>query len=172
MNTKRNDTKKFFNCKGFIFGLLIGAIATIGITNVFAAEEIKSAKYEEIKVSFNNSIIPLKNSFVSVVKNGENDAKMYMPLREILQYMGYDVEWNGSKKSINISNAAIDSTSSVENTKIEKTIDNNIEKTDSIYDSGVVNIQTHDTPDMDIVINKGISQIDKQALEMMYKTGN
>jgi hypothetical protein len=141
---------KNFNAKSLICGLLIGTIGTIGITNVFASGEIKSAKYEEIRVSLNDSIIPLKNSLVSVVKIGENDAKMYMPVREILEYLGYNVEWNGSECSINIST------------------NNSTKATDSICDNITSTVLPENTDNENITED----QADKQALDIIQKTGN
>lgn len=137
---------KNFNVKSLICGLLIGILGTIGITKAFAAEEIKLAKYENVKVSINNSIIPLKNSFVSIVKRGENDAKIYMPAMEILDHLGYNVEWNASEHSINIEGKAQNSICNDETAK-------NLQK---------------DAVSKNTEGNQG----DKLALEIMQKTGN
>jgi copper amine oxidase-like protein len=150
MTAKRSDVKKIFNAKSLICGLLIGTIVTIGITNVFASAEIKSAKYEEVKVSFNNSNIPLKNPLVSVVNNGENDTKMYMPAREILEYLGYNVDWNSSERSINISSKI--------STKATNSINNNITAT----------VLPENTANKNIITN----QANKLALEIINNTAN
>lgn len=128
---------KSFNLKSLICGLLIGTIGTIGITSVFASGTIKSAQYEEGNISFNGSIIPLKNSLVSVVKNGENESKIYMPAEEVLEYLGYNVECADSKHLINISTRHLRCKDSIEECSVS---------------------------------NK--NEVDKQALEIMQKTGN
>ncbi|MCT4604563.1 MAG: hypothetical protein N4A64_00445 [Marinisporobacter sp.] len=134
---------KNFNGKSFICGLLIG---TIGITTVFATAGIKSAKYEDVKVIFNGSNIPLKNSLISVVKSGESDAKLYMPANEILEDLGYDVKWNESERSIDI---------------LTKTVE-------LPYGGHGVTGSYKNTTCNDITKN----ETDKKALEIMQKTGN
>lgn len=54
---------------------------------------------------------------VSIVKDGENDASNYMPVRAVLEGMGYSVAWDSSK------NAVI-----VNDKKDEKTQQDNITK--------------------------------------------
>ncbi len=127
-----------FNVKSFTCGLLIGII---GIATVYATGGMESA---EVKVLFNSSIIPLKNSFIAV--DGKDEAKMYMTVKEILEYLGYNVEWNGSKRSIIISTKT----------------------TGSIHGSS-----TAIAPLQNITNNSTTkNETDKQALEIMQKTGN
>lgn len=141
---------KSFNVKSLVCGLLLGALGTIGISTVYASGDIKLAKYENIKVSFNNSSVPLRNSLVSVVKNGENDANIYMPVTEILEYLGYNAKWNPSEHSINISTN--NEKKSANSTCDEKKIANSLQNPDN----------------KNIAKNQG----DKLALEFMQKTGN
>ncbi|MCT4562775.1 MAG: hypothetical protein N4A68_00380 [Maledivibacter sp.] len=111
---------KSINVKSLACGLLIGTIGTIGITGVFASGLIKSTKYEEVTVTLNDTVIPMKDSMVSIVKNGENDSKLYMPAEEILEYMGYNVEFDDTKQSINISTKSILSSESMMNKNISE----------------------------------------------------
>ncbi|WP_432664157.1 hypothetical protein R9X47_26955 [Wukongibacter baidiensis] len=134
---------KNFSVKSFVCGLTIGAI---GITTVFASGGIKSAKYEDVKVYFNRSIIPLKDPIVAVVKDGEDKAKMYMPLEEILKYLGYKVEPNSLDGSINILTESFGTTNNV---------------------SPVIE-QIPNRTNSDTTRN----ETDKKALEIMQKTGN
>lgn len=90
---------KKFNIKSFICGLLVG---TISVTTVFAAVGIKSATYSNSKVYFYENEVPLKNSLVAIVKDGSTDAQLYMPMRELLEYMNFNVEWNSHDSSVNL----------------------------------------------------------------------
>ncbi len=91
---------KKFDLKSLIVGVFIG---TIGLSTVFAASNIKSATYSPSRVYLNGKEIPLKNSLVSIVKYGETNAQTYMPMRELLEFMNYVVEWNPKDSSINLS---------------------------------------------------------------------
>lgn len=90
---------KQFDLKSLFAGLIIG---TIGVTTVFAATGIKSATFSNSKVHFNGQEIPLKNQLVAVVKEGSKDAQLYMPMRELLEYMQFNVEWNSKDSSVNL----------------------------------------------------------------------
>lgn len=90
---------KKFDVKSVALGFIIG---TIGITTAFAASGIKSATFNSSKVYFYGKEVPLKNQLVSIVKDGETNAQMYMPMRELLEYMNFIVEWNANDSSINL----------------------------------------------------------------------
>lgn len=130
---------KNFNTKSFICGLFIGILS---ISTVFAAGGIKSANYEDTKVSFNNSVIPLESSLVSIIKEGENVPELYMPTKEILEYLGYKVNYNASQDYIDITSLNYDSITTT--IPLQNSASNNIPE----------------------------SEMDKKALEIMQKTGN
>lgn len=90
---------KKLDAKSLIIGLIIGSI---GITTVFAAGGIKSAAFSNAKVTLNGVEISLSNSLVSIVKDDEEDAKLYMPVRELLENLGYTVNWDGAEASVNL----------------------------------------------------------------------
>lgn len=90
---------KKINLKNLIVGIIIG---TIGLTTVFAAGGIKSAVYSDSKIYIKGNNIPLSDSLAFIVKEGSNDAKAYAPVRELLEKLGYLVEWNESDGSIQL----------------------------------------------------------------------
>lgn len=105
-----------FNFKSFIIGIIVG---TISVSTVFASGGIKLASFNTNKVIFNDVELDLKESqMISIVKDGEENASNYMPVRAVLEQMGYNVEWDGEKGAVIIS------------TKITAEINNNINKSD------------------------------------------
>lgn len=90
-----------FDMKSFICGIMI---TTVGITTVFAASGIKSATYNSNQVVFNGRILDLSGvPMVSIVKDKETNASNYMPVRAVLEQMGYIVDWNANTNSVIIS---------------------------------------------------------------------
>lgn len=90
---------RFANIKSFTAGLLVGIF---GITSVFASGIIKSAEYTDTKFMINGEEIRLNNPFVSILKSGEKDSSLYMPVREVLQKLGYSVQWYEKNNSVDI----------------------------------------------------------------------
>ncbi|AOT71870.1 stalk domain-containing protein [Geosporobacter ferrireducens] len=90
---------KKLDIKSLIFGVIIG---TLGVTTVFAAGGIKSATYSNSKVYFYGNEILLENPLVTIVKDGSSDGQLYMPMRELLEYMQFKVEWNSEDGSVNL----------------------------------------------------------------------
>lgn len=90
---------KKIDTKSFILGIVIGAL---GITATFASGEIKSATFSNAKVCFYGNEVPLKNSLISVVKDSSSNAQLYMPMRELLEYMQFNVQWNSHDGSVNL----------------------------------------------------------------------
>ncbi len=97
---------KFSNIKSFISGLVVGAV---GITSVFASGVIQSATYNNYNITLNGNTLNITNPLVSIVKQGETTAQTYMPVREILQILGYSVQWYENSKTIDIITPAINS---------------------------------------------------------------
>ncbi len=82
-----------FDIKSIITGAVIGAAA---VSCVYAASSIKSAAYSDAKVYFYNEQVPLKNQLVSIQKQGDNNAQLYMPVRELLEFMQFNVEYKNN----------------------------------------------------------------------------
>jgi len=96
---------KKFDVKSVAAGLIIG---TLGITTAFAAGGIKSATYNAAKVTLDGNSVPLNESLVAIVQDGEEDAKLYMPVREMLEYLGYNVEFDSEVNTVKLSSAKQD----------------------------------------------------------------
>ncbi len=98
-----------FDFKSVVLGLVI---ATVGITTVFAAGGIKSATYSNAKITLDGASIPLSHSLVGIVKEDEKDMKLYVPVRELVEYLGYNVNWDGAQGTVNlVSNIGADGNS-------------------------------------------------------------
>jgi len=80
--------------------LVIGAF---GVSAVFASTGIKSAALSDAKVFFYGKEIHLKDPLVQIVQEGSSDVKLYMPMREILEYMQFEVNWDSKTNSVNLS---------------------------------------------------------------------
>lgn len=83
--------------KWFIAGVMVGAI---GLTTAFAAGNIKSATFNDNQVIYNGQTLSLSQPMVSVVKEGEKNASNYMPVRAVLEAMGYTVDWDSSRNAV------------------------------------------------------------------------
>lgn len=90
---------KKFDVKSIALGFIIG---TVGITSVFASDGIKSATLSNAKVTLDEVSVPLKNSLIEIVKDDEKGARLYMPVRELLEYLGYIVNWDGTNDTVNL----------------------------------------------------------------------
>jgi len=90
---------KQLNLKIAVVGFLIG---TIGMTTVFAAGEIRSASFSSARVYFYGREVPLENQLVLITNEGETNARLYMPMRELLEFMNFIVEWDGENNSVNL----------------------------------------------------------------------
>lgn len=89
---------KQFDLKSAAAGFLAGVLV---IGTAFAAGSgIQSATFNATKVSLDGKVLPLQNPLVSIVKAGEKNASNYMPLRELLESMGYTVEWDGGANMV------------------------------------------------------------------------
>lgn len=87
-----------FSFKSFVAGIII---ATVGVSAVFAAGGIKSASFNSYKVILDGKELDLGGQqMISVVKDGEQDASNYMPVRGVLEAMGYKAEWDGQGKAV------------------------------------------------------------------------
>lgn len=85
-----------------IKSLIIGfAIGTIGISTVFAFNDIKSFKFIDTRLSFNGRIISSDSPLVSVV-DSNNIEKIYIPLRDTFEALRYYVDWDKKTNIIDI----------------------------------------------------------------------
>jgi hypothetical protein len=98
---------------------------------------IKSAEFNTCKVYYNGKDLGLKKPLVTIVKEGDSEPQLYMPMDEILEYMHFKVEWNTKDNAVNL-------------------IMNGQNKQENI----------------DIKPNSSDNENDKEAIEIMQKTGN
>ena len=91
-----------YDLKSMVIGFAIAAIAAATVFTVNAASTIRSASFTTTKVYFYGNEVPLENPLVSIVAEGETNARLYMPLRDLLEYMNFIVEWNGQDNSVNL----------------------------------------------------------------------
>lgn len=122
---------KKFDVKSLVVGLIIGMV---GITTVFAASGIKSAVFSNAKITLDGHSVPLTKSLIAVVKDNEKDASLYMPVRELMEYIGYNVNWNKETLTVELSKDLADkkivpnTTDTSAELSQQKNIDINIEQ--------------------------------------------
>ncbi len=63
-------------------------------------EDIKSANINDYKVYFNGNEIELKNKLLTILKQDSSEAEIYMPMKELLEYMNFKVEFDKEKESV------------------------------------------------------------------------
>jgi len=90
--------RKLKNVKMLLAGLVIGIL--LAGTTVFAAGAIGSATFNNTSVVFNGQQLDLAMPLISVVLEGETNASNYMPVRAVLEAMGYDVDWDGANNAV------------------------------------------------------------------------
>lgn len=92
---------KKLDMKSMFFGMVVGAGLLTAVTAV-AQSPIKSVSYSDSKVYFYGKEVPLENPLVSVQKEGDSNYQLYMPVRELLEYMNFEVNWDNTNQSINL----------------------------------------------------------------------
>lgn len=90
---------KKFDVKSLAAGIIIG---TLGITTVFAATGIKSANLSNTKVTLNGVSLPLGKSLISVTMDNEQDASLYVPANELFVSLGYAVNYDSEKNTVDL----------------------------------------------------------------------
>lgn len=90
---------KKFDVKSLVAGIIIG---TLGITTVFAATGIKSAILSNTKATLNGDSLPLSQSLIWVTMDNEQNANLYVPANELLEMLGYTVNYDGVKNTIDL----------------------------------------------------------------------
>ena len=83
--------------KKFVFGLIIGLGLSLASVS-FAANKEVVAHLTPFKIMINGKITELKNSIVVI------DGTSYLPVREISNLLGYEVEWEEETGTIGLSN--------------------------------------------------------------------
>lgn len=90
---------KKFDVKSLVAGIIIG---TLGITTVFAATGIKSAILSNTKATLNGDSLPLSQSLIWVTMDNEQNASLYVPANELLEMLGYTVNYDGVKNTVDL----------------------------------------------------------------------
>jgi len=91
-------------------GIIIGIVLSVA-TTVFAAGVIKSAVYNSNKVIFDGEELELAMPLISVTEEETpNSFSNYMPVRAVLEAMGYTVGWDGDTNSVTVSSNVAPST--------------------------------------------------------------
>ncbi|MCT4509560.1 MAG: hypothetical protein N4A48_12560 [Tepidibacter sp.] len=85
-----------FQIKSLILGLLLGIIGTSAVLGVSASsepstvsslEKVESANFINSKVYFYGEEVSLKNPLVAIKKDNSSKTQLYMPMKELLEYM-------------------------------------------------------------------------------------
>ena len=118
--------------KKFSLGLLIGILLSSSII-VFGANIIKSAEYNNTNVSINGVVQELENPLVSIIEEGSPNMVNYMPIREILENLGYNVNWIESKNTIDISKKEVEVAEKVEEKLIEEVVEEKTKTDEYLY---------------------------------------
>ena len=96
---------KIKNLKTLAAGMIIGVVLTIGAT-VFATEVILSATYNENTVIYNGVELELSSPLISIVNESTPQfASNYMPVKAVLEAMGYEVGWSEADRAISITSS-------------------------------------------------------------------
>lgn len=93
---------KKFDVKSVVLGFVIGITVIAGVTTAFAANGIKSAALSHAKVTLDGTAVPLHQSLAVITKDDGKDAELYMPVGELLQYLGYTVNWDRTKDTVDL----------------------------------------------------------------------
>lgn len=92
--------KKLKNIKSFTLGLVVGLLIATGAT-VFATTAIRSAVFNDTIVIFNGEELDLPMPLISVITEANPyGVSNYMPVRAVLEAMGYVVDWDGERNAV------------------------------------------------------------------------
>jgi len=80
-----------FDSKSFTAGIIVGSL---GLVSVFAGSNIFTAKESDVVLSFMGSVIDYDDPLMSITNEATGETKLYIPLRETLEEMGYLVNWS------------------------------------------------------------------------------
>lgn len=90
---------KKFDVKSLVVGIMIG---TMGITTAFASSGVKSATQSTIQVTLNGVSLPLGKPVLSVTMDDEQTSSLYVPANELFTNLGYDVNYDSEKNTIDL----------------------------------------------------------------------
>lgn len=93
---------KKLDMKSLLVGFVIAIIGMIGMTSVYASTVIKSASVSNARVTINGTVVSLTKPLVAIAMENEQDAGLYMPVRELLEYLGYTASWDNSSRTVNL----------------------------------------------------------------------
>ncbi len=88
-----------FDLKSLAAGFIIG---TLGLTTVFGAAGIQSAALSNTKVTLNGALLSLGQPLISVKMDDGQDASLYAPVNEVLEKLGYAVNYDEASNTIDI----------------------------------------------------------------------
>lgn len=78
--------------KRFLVGFVLGALI-FGSMTAFANDEVR-AKLTDIKLMVNGQLVELENKVMAV------EGRSYLPVREVANLVGYDVDYNDATRTI------------------------------------------------------------------------
>jgi len=79
-----------FDLKSLVAGIIIGSF---GLVSVFAGSKSYTAAESNVKMSFYSRAIEYENSVMSITNEITGETKLYIPMRETLEKLGYSVNW-------------------------------------------------------------------------------
>jgi len=98
--------KKIRSVKMLVIGLIVGIL--LSSATAFAATAISTATFNSTKVVFNGNDLDLAMPLISVITADNPEfASNYMPVRTVLEAMGYVVDWDGANNAVLVSSPEI-----------------------------------------------------------------
>lgn len=85
--------------KSLVAGIIIG---TVGITTAFASSGVKSASQSNTQVTLNGVSLLLGKPVLSVTMDDGQSASLYVPVNELFTSLGYDVNYDSEKNTIDL----------------------------------------------------------------------
>lgn len=143
---------KKFDVKSLLVGFIIG---TLGVTTIFASTGIKSAVLSNAKITLDGVYIPLNKPFVAVTKDNEHSASLYMPVRELLEFLGYSVSWDGIKDTVTLVSKEKKADEVIENVATDENIVINLSNKNAfnITESGSFQAENNQILTLDVISN-------------------
>ncbi len=91
----------------FKYLAIVFVLVLLNVAPVSAADKIKTADYSNAKITLDGVRLNLKNPPVFVVRDGESNASLYLPIRELLEKLGYSVQWDRATNTVNLTNPRV-----------------------------------------------------------------
>ena len=86
--------------KSFAAGMAVG-LGAFFLSTAFASGGVQSARFNNYTIYYNGQRLALNGQqMISVVKEGEGAARNYMPVRGVLEALGYTVDWDGQNDAV------------------------------------------------------------------------